>query len=140
MSTAGFPVEVVTPAGGVVLSREARHVRLPGLRGSFGVLAGHADLMAALGTGHAVVEEAGGGRVVLALSGGYAQVHEGRLLVLAESAELPERVDAARAAAARDRARSRLDGSRDGLDVERAQAALARALNRLTLLESSTGS
>ncbi len=128
-----FHVEVVTPAGGIVLSREAGHVRLPGLMGSFGVLAGHADMVAALGTGVATVEEKGGVTVRLALSGGYAQVKAGKLLVLAESAELPERVDAARAEAARDRARARLSQGGDA-DVERAQASLARAMNRLELL------
>lgn len=133
MSTAAtpaghFPVEIVTPAGGVVLSRTARHVRLPGLAGSFGVLAGHANLMVALGTGEAEVEE-DGRRTVLAVSGGYAQVHQGRLLVLAEAAELPERIDAARAEAAAARARQHLAES--GSDLDRAQAALARALNRL---------
>jgi len=127
-----FPVEIVTPAGGVVLSRTARHVRLPGLVGSFGVLAGHADLMVALGTGEAVVEE-DGKSTILALSGGYAQVHQGRLLVLAEAAELPERIDAARAEAAAERARRRL--AEGGTDHERAQVALARALNRLRVVD-----
>lgn len=133
MSAGAFHVEVVTPAGGIILSREARHVRLPGLHGSFGVLAGHAELMAALGTGLAQVDEAAGGALLLAVSGGYAQVHGGRLLVLAEAAELPERVDLARAEAARERALRRLEEGAPGLDTARAQAALARALNRLTL-------
>lgn len=135
MSTAGdaFHVEVVTPAGGVVLSREAVHVRLPGLMGSFGVLTGHADMVAALGTGLASVEEKGGATVRLAVSGGYAQVKGGSLLVLAESAELPERVDAQRAEAARDRAKARLAQTGE-VDVARAQAALTRALNRLDLV------
>ncbi|MFA7330978.1 MAG: ATP synthase F1 subunit epsilon [Candidatus Delongbacteria bacterium] len=135
-SAAGtFRVEIVTPAGGVILCREARHVRLPGLTGSFGVLAGHANLMAALGTGLAVVEEEQG-TTRLAMSGGFAQVNQGRLLVLAESAELPERIDAARAKAAAERARRRLHGG-EAVDVERAQAALTRALNRLQLLGGS---
>jgi len=135
MSTASdaFLVEVVTPAGGIVLSREAAHVRLPGLVGAFGVLAGHADMVAALGTGLASVEEKGGATLTLAVSGGYAQVKGGRLLVLAESAELPERVDSTRAEAARDRARARLNQGGE-VDIERAQAALTRALNRLDLL------
>lgn len=133
MSAPTLHVEVVTPAGGIVLSREARHVRLPGLQGSFGVLAGHAELMAALGTGLAQVEEAAGGTLLLAVSGGYAQVHAGRLLVLSESAELPERLDLARAEAALERARRRLESGGEDLDVARAQAAMARALNRLAL-------
>ncbi|MDP2359712.1 MAG: ATP synthase F1 subunit epsilon [bacterium] len=136
MSAPTFHVEIVTPAGGVVLSREARHVRLPGETGAFGVLAGHANLMAALGTGLAEVEEAQGGKIRLAISGGYAQVQDGRLLVLAESAELPERVDAARAEAARLRALARLEDAQGGMDKDRARAALLRAINRLSLLNS----
>lgn len=135
--TGTFPVEIVTPTGGVILSREARHVRLPGETGSFGVLAGHANLMAALGTGDATVEE-DSGKTVLAMSGGYAHMHQGRLLVLAESAELPERIDLARAEAAAERARRRLEGGGDDVNLDRARASLQRALNRLRLAGRSS--
>jgi len=126
-----FPVEVVTPASGVVLSREARHLRLPGALGSFGILAGHADLMAALGVGEAELEDGGGQVQRFALCNGFAQVHGGRVLVLAEAAELPERIDVERAEAARDRARRRLDEGAGDVDEDRARAALVRALMRL---------
>jgi F-type H+-transporting ATPase subunit epsilon len=128
-----FPVEVVTPAGGVVLSREARHLRLPGVDGHFGILAGHADLMAALGIGVAELDEPAGATLRFTICGGYAQVDGGRVLVLAEAAELPDRIDVARAEAARDRARRRLEAQDAEQDQDRARVALARALLRLRL-------
>lgn len=128
-----FPVEVVTPTGGVVLKREARHLRLPGERGAFGILAGHADLMASLGIGVAEIEDATGQRQSFSIVGGYAQVAEGRVLVLAEASELPEKIDVERAERARDRARRRLDENPEGADSDRARVALARALLRLKL-------
>jgi F-type H+-transporting ATPase subunit epsilon len=54
-------------------------------------------------------------------------------VVLVESAERPEDIDIERARAARDRAAGRLKTRDSSLDTLRAEAALARALNRLRL-------
>lgn len=128
-----FHVEVVTPAGGVVLDREAKHLQLPGEAGSFGILAGHADMMASLGTGIAELQNEAGASEQFTVSGGFAQVHAGRVTVLAESAELPGQIDLDRAEAARERAAKRLAMHNAETDIDRVEMALVRAMNRIKL-------
>jgi F-type H+-transporting ATPase subunit epsilon len=127
-----FRVEVVTPAGGVVLDREASHLQLPGEAGSFGILAAHADLMASLGTGIAELQS-GGETLQFTVSGGFARVTGGNVMVLAESAELADKINLERAEAARVRAEARLKEGGSELDHARAELALAKAINRIKL-------
>ena len=70
-----------------------------------------------------------------AVAGGFAEVRNDKVIVLADTAELPAEIDRARADRARDRAEQRLSG-RGGEDVDyaRAAAALARALVRLQVV------
>jgi len=136
MSSEVFTVEVVSPAGGVVLSRQANHLRLPGVDGYFGILANHADLVAALGTGCLELDDASE-HLVIALSGGYVQVKNGMVMILAESAELPSTLDLERAKAARDRATARIKEGGKGIDDVRARAALLRAINRIQLADKA---
>ena len=66
------------------------------------------------------------------MSGGFCEVRNDKVIVLADSAELPGDIDRARAERARDRAEQRLTGrSSEEVDYARAAAALARALIRL---------
>jgi F-type H+-transporting ATPase subunit epsilon len=59
------------------------------------------------------------------------EVHENKLVMLAETAERSGEIDVTRAEAARERARKRLADKEAGIDIERARLALHRALNRL---------
>ncbi len=129
-----FAVEIVTPSGGVVFERRARHLLIPGLDGYFGILAQHADLMAALGIGRVEVDEENGQKTELALAQGFVQVEQGRVRILAEAAEPVDRIDLERAKEAEKRARERLAKlAGDDTDVDRAEMALKRALNRISL-------
>ena len=65
------------------------------------------------------------------ISGGFADVNNKVLTVLAESAELAEDIDTARAQAAKERAEKRLASQADNVDHARAEAALQRAVERL---------
>ncbi|UCF68607.1 MAG: F0F1 ATP synthase subunit epsilon [Acidobacteriota bacterium] len=88
-------LEIVTPERRVV-SREVDEVILPGEVGSFGVLPGHAPLLAAHAPGVARVR--GGGRDdVMAISSGYAEVLPDRVIVLAQTCERAEEIDTERA-------------------------------------------
>ena len=98
--------------------------------------AGHHPMLASLDVGQIVFREAGEGPRVAATSGGFAQVQRDGVTVLAETAELSDEIDVARAEAARDRARERLAQQREAeVDAVRAEMALARALNRLRVGE-----
>jgi F-type H+-transporting ATPase subunit epsilon len=123
-------LELATPTH-LVVSAEADEVVAPGSLGYFGVLPGHAPLLATLGVGE-VTYRVGRDEHHVAVSGGFAEVRNDKVIILADSAETPADIDRARAERARDRAEARLTGrSQDEIDYARAAAALARALNRL---------
>ena len=74
----------------------------------------------------------------VAVAGGFAEVRNDKVIVLADVAELPAEIDRERAERARERAERRLAGrSQDDVDYARAAAALARALVRLQVASRS---
>ena len=126
--------ELATPAR-MLVTAEVDEVVVPGSEGYFGVLPGHAALLATLGSGE-VMYRSGQRDHYLAVEGGFAEVRAERVIILAENAELPGEIDRARAERARQRAEMRLqgknpDGGPGDIDFTRALAALARALARL---------
>lgn len=123
---------VVTPEG-EIFRGEVSEVTLPGYDGYFGVLPGHEPLILVLSTGRLewkLGQESG----LAALSGGYAEILPDRVIVLADVGELALDIDVERANEARDRAEARLMGRVDGeWNLVRAQAALSRSLNRISV-------
>ena len=78
--------ELVTPEK-LVLSEDVYMVVVPGTEGEFGVLAGHAPFMSTLRDGDlAVYRTAGAAPEKIPVSGGFAEVSDRGLTVLAESA------------------------------------------------------
>jgi F-type H+-transporting ATPase subunit epsilon len=78
--------ELVTPER-QVLSADVHMVVVPGSEGEFGVMAGHAPFMTTLRDGElAVYRTAGATPERIAVSGGFAEVGDKGLTVLAESA------------------------------------------------------
>jgi len=78
--------ELVTPEK-LVMSEDVHMVVVPGTEGEFGVLAGHAPYMSTLRDGElAIYRSAGGAPEKIMVSGGFAEVSERGLTVLAESA------------------------------------------------------
>lgn len=124
-------LEIVTPDK-QLLSADVDYVSAPGFEGEFGVLPGHIPYVSALKTG-ALAFVQGSMRENVFVSGGFAEVQDNTVTVLAESAERAQDIDSARAQASLERARKRLDQRTESLDVARAEAALKRALVRLSL-------
>ena len=130
---ATFQLDIVTPER-TAYSGAVEHLQAPGSEGSFGVLRGHAPLLAALDIGGLSLREEGQtSERRIACSGGFVEVLGERVTVLAETAEFGEEIDLDRAQASRQRATERLLDQRDAIDVARAEAALARALNRIDI-------
>jgi len=78
--------ELVTPKK-LVLSEDVHMVVVPGSEGEFGVMAGHAPVMTTLRDGElAVYRAAGAAPERIPVSGGFAEVGDNGLTVLAESA------------------------------------------------------
>jgi F-type H+-transporting ATPase subunit epsilon len=88
---ATFPFELASPAR-LVFSGEVEQVDVPGAEGDFGVLAGHAPLIAALRPGILTIRE-GGGAKRLYVRDGFAEVNSSGLTVLAEFATPVEELD-----------------------------------------------
>ena len=123
-------LEVATPTR-LVVSEAVDEIVAPGSQGYFGVLPGHAAFLTTLGIGE-LIYRVGRDEHYLAVAGGFAEVRNDKVIVLADSAERPEEIDRARAESARERAERRLAGrSESDVDYVRAIAALARALTRL---------
>lgn len=124
-----FNFNVVAPDG-QVLNKDIEFVVVPGENGEIGVLPNHAPLIAGLGIG--VVRYTEGGKVNrIAISGGFMEVVNNKVTVLANSAEIAENINIERAQAAKDRAAKRLQERRPDTDLARAEVALKRAAARL---------
>ena len=78
--------ELVTPDR-LVRSEEVYMVVVPGVEGEFGAMAGHAPVMTVLKDGELkVYQTAGAAPETIAVSGGFAEVGDNGLTILAESA------------------------------------------------------
>jgi F-type H+-transporting ATPase subunit epsilon len=123
-------LEIATPMR-LCVAETVDEVVAPGSEGYFGVLPGHAPFLTTLGIGE-VTYRIGRDELHLAITGGFAEVRNDKVIVLADTAERPEEIDRTRAERARERAEQRLSGrSPDEVDFTRAATALLRALTRL---------
>ena len=85
MASAQFDLSILTPER-AVFEGKVEYVQVPGSQGYLGVLAGHAALVAELGTGMLTVRKAGGEEVLWQVSGGFFEVAQNRATVLADEA------------------------------------------------------
>ncbi|MCL5025039.1 MAG: F0F1 ATP synthase subunit epsilon [Chloroflexi bacterium] len=123
-------LDIVT-AERTVFSDDVDVVVAPGHDGQLGILPRHAPLLTALDPGELLIRR-DGQETYMAVSGGFMEVVGNHVIVLADTAERAEEIDAARAEAARQRAVSRLSGAREKeFDIARAAAALRRSQVRL---------
>ncbi|MBA2731689.1 MAG: F0F1 ATP synthase subunit epsilon, partial [Acidobacteria bacterium] len=99
-------LEVVTPERRVI-AEAVDSVNVPGLNGELGILPGHTPLISQLQTGVLSYMQ-GGATHRLHVSGGFVEVNADRVSVLAEIAEHPEEIDAARARLTRENAEKAL--------------------------------
>jgi F-type H+-transporting ATPase subunit epsilon len=126
-------LEIVTPER-KVLSETVDIVVAPGELGEFGVLPGHIPFLCKLKVGELRYRIGGTARHI-AIMGGYAEVLNDQVTILAPAAEAAIEIDVVRARAARERAERRISESRDKLEFARAQGALQRAIARLKVAE-----
>lgn len=125
-------LEVVTPERRV-LAEPVDMVTVPGLGGELGILPGHTPLISQLQTGVLTYVE-GGKNFQLLVSGGFVEVRDDHVAVLAEVAERPEEIDAASARQSRERLEKQLNswsGSEE--DFESTKTELDRSVVRMQL-------
>jgi len=123
----------------------AAYVVLPGEEGYLGVLPRHAQLMSSLQAGvlsyrteaqDQSARSADREKQFFAISGGFAEVNDNRVLVLADTAEPAEEIDVQRAQQALQRAEQRLQEGGADVDTARARIALERAMARLRTVDA----
>ena len=123
-------LKLVTPSR-VLLDEEVDEVTAPGTLGEFGVLPNHISLLATLEIGE-VSYKRGGDSVHMALGGGYAEVLDNVMTVLANAAEFGDEIDIERARKAQERTERKLaELSLEDKEFTATEAALHRSLTRL---------
>ncbi|MDY6835056.1 MAG: F0F1 ATP synthase subunit epsilon [Chloroflexota bacterium] len=125
--------DIIT-ADRVVYSQEADVIVAPGIEGELGILPGHSPLMTILKTGELVVKKRDD-EDYIAIAGGFIEVLDDKVVILADGAERAEEIDIARAEEAKRRAEDRLTTSSASSDLTRAEAALRRSLIRIRVAE-----
>ena len=124
-------VDIVSPTGSVFKGEVAR-VRAPGVQGTFEILHNHAPMIAAIELGPLYITLSNGDRVSFATSGGFVEVLNNTVTVLAETAEPASNIDIERAKAAEARALERIE-SGDEAENRKARQALERARLRMSM-------
>jgi F-type H+-transporting ATPase subunit epsilon len=128
-------VQIVTAEREVFADETVDMVVAPGADGVVGILPRHAPLLTTLVPGVVRIKH-GGAEDALSVGGGFLQVARDNVLILADSAEREDEVDAARAEEARRRARETLQEavvSGQKLQADAARFALRRAEVRITV-------
>ena len=128
---AAMRLEIIT-AEKVVYSDEVETVLVPGIEGELGVLSHHAALMTTLKPGELMVRK-DGQESYLAVTGGFLEVMENNVTILADAAERSEEIDEERAQAAVKRAQERMESREADVDLERTLSQLRRATARLNV-------
>ena len=122
-------LDIIT-AEKLVYSDEVSSVVAPGAAGQLGILPNHAPLLTSLKPGELKVLKEGE-ESNIAVSGGFLEVLQNVVTILADTAERAEDIDFERAEAAMKRAQDKVDSSDSDMDLEKAIQALKRSQARV---------
>ena len=127
-------IDIVTAERLVYSDEGVDEIIAPGVSGEFTVLPMHAPFMTMVKPGLMRIVK-GGEEIDMAITGGFFEVRDDRVTVLADAAERAEEIDVVRAEEARRRAERLLEEREAEVDLARAAASLQRALVRLKVAE-----
>lgn len=130
MADKSIKLEVITPEK-VACSVEIESLVVPAALGYLGILPNHAPLVTALDIGVIKFKEAGKVKK-MAISGGFMEVFDNKIIVLADTAEMGEKININRAEEAKERAKRLITEHSADLDLNRAELALKRAISRIS--------
>ena len=122
-------LDIIT-AEKLVYSDEVSSVVAPGSAGQLGILPNHAPLLTSLKPGELKVLKEGE-ESNIAVSGGFLEVLQNVVTILADTAERAEDIDFERAEAAMKRAQDKVNSSDSDMDLEKAIQALKRSQARV---------
>jgi F-type H+-transporting ATPase subunit epsilon len=127
-------LEIVTTSKSA-FKGEIKSITVPGTKGRFQVLKNHAPIISTFDVGMIKADLPDGKANYYSTAGGTIEVFDNKVLVLADSIELVSEIDEERALKAKQRAEERLAEKKSEINIVRAQGALARANNRLSIKE-----
>jgi F-type H+-transporting ATPase subunit epsilon len=133
-----FQLEVATPER-LLVDEQVTRAELPGANGYLGILAGHAPLMSALNPGVLTFEGGGSGQHVFAIGGGFVEVSDNHVRVLAEQAEPPDEIQVDRARKQLEEANRRLHEAKETYETGQALRAVQHAQARIDAAERRSG-
>ena len=129
MST--IQVRIITPSG-IYKEFETPYLNFQTTDGDRGLLPNHMPLVTSLRIGKMSSEE-NGTRNYYAVAGGLLYFHDNHAEILTDANENKDEIDVERAKASKERAEKRLTRTDRNTDMKRAELALKRSLNRLTV-------
>ena len=130
-------LEIATPEA-MVYSADVEMVTLPGVQGQLGILPQHVRLMTQLVPGEMIIRR-DGHEDFFAIGEGLVEVSNDRVLIATNMAVEAEKIDAAAAEEARQRAAARLKEKLSSEEVASVNASLARALAQLRVKRRQRG-
>ena len=127
-------LSIVTPER-FVLNENVDQVNVPGVEGDLGILYDHAPILTTMRAGrfsYELLGEKGREITYMIVSGGYLEVTDNRVIVLAETVEFLDEIDKERAKASLDKAEKALSNTDLSDDAfTEAQDRLFRAIARI---------
>ena len=126
-------LEIVTPDR-VLVTEQVDELQVPGAEGYFGVLPGHAPLLASLHVGELWYRK-GQEKHYLAIAFGFVEVLPDKVTVLARIAEREQDIDVIKQEADRRAAEGELQSAVTAEDAERARIAMLTAMVKLRAAE-----
>ena len=125
-----FHLKITSPER-VFFEGEVTMVEINTTEGQIGVLANHIPLTSVLAPGVCYLHVPDGDPKVCAIHGGFFEILQDSMTILAEVCEWPDEIDVSRAEEARIRAERRLTDKPAGTDIARAMLALKRSAARI---------
>lgn len=131
-----FSAQILTPEG-TVFDGDITGMQVPGSEGSFEVKVNHAPILSTLDIGKVRIRHTDNPDEFFAISGGFLELNDNKLTLLAETAEAQDEIDVERAREAKERAEKRLDDPEEEVDKKQAEKALRRAEVRLFVAQQA---
>ena len=125
-----FHLKITSPDR-IFFEGEVTMVEINTTEGQIGVLANHIPLTSVLSPGVCYIHVPDGDPKVCAVHGGFFEILQDSMTILAEVCEWPDEIDLERAEAARKRAEGFLTEKPAGTDIDRAMLALKRSVARI---------
>lgn len=117
-----------------VLECESTGISLPTTSGYVEILENHAPFVSELAVGTLKMLSGPHADTPYFISGGYLEIKDNKLTILADVIEKKSEIDRQRAEQAQIRAQQRLDSFQEDVDIARARASIDRAASRLSVL------